>query len=74
MGSTITGIIQGLSGLGTSIAQDVAISSGPQLIPGTSSVYLPSTGQVVNTGSNSALLLFGVLALAGIVLFVALRK
>lgn len=71
-----TGIFQGLSQLGTSISTDIAVASGPQLIPGTSAVYLPSStgGSIVSTSLAGGSSMILILLIAAVVLFVALKK
>lgn len=75
MGSLV-GALQGLSTLGTSIATDVAVTSGPQLIPGTSAVAIPNASggfSIANLGVNSTALIL-ILAVGAIVLVVMLKK
>lgn len=71
-----TSFFSGLQSLGTSVAQDVALTSGPQAVAGAPGViYNPATGQLLNTnsltsGSGGILILL----LLGVVLIFALRK
>jgi hypothetical protein len=70
-----TDFLSGLTTAGASLASTVVQATAtPSVIPGTSAIYNPSTGQIINTSSlagGSSMILIVVLVLAAIFL---LRK